>query len=68
MHPYVKKLMKTFFSFFVCKHNMSLALQKGWKKGVIARTPSPAIQNKIIEILCVSKLLKLEAELLKLER
>lgn len=24
IHPSVKRLMKTFFNFFVCKHNMGL--------------------------------------------
>jgi len=40
-------------------------ISKGWKKRVTAETPNPAFQDEIMEILCVSKLLKLEAKLLK---
>lgn len=32
IQPYVKRLMKTFFNFFVYKHNMSLVFQKAGKK------------------------------------
>lgn len=68
IHPYVKRLTKTFSNFFVCKHNMSLIFQRAGKKRVTAETPNPAFQDEIMEILCVSKLLKLEAVLIKQER
>lgn len=70
IHPYVKRLTETFFSFFVCKHNMSLVFQRAQKKKkrVTAETPNSAFQDEIMEILCVSKLLKLEAMLLKRDR
>lgn len=68
IHPHVKRLTKTFFNFFVCRNKMSLAFQRSGKKRVTPETPSPAFQDEIIEILCISKLLELEAELFKCNR
>lgn len=50
IHPYLKKMMKTFFNFFVFKHNMSLVFQAG--KKITAQPPNPAFQDEIMEILC----------------
>lgn len=54
--------MKTFFNFFVFKHNMSPVFQRaGKKKRVTAQPPNPAFQDEIMEILCFLELLNIEA-------
>lgn len=45
IHPYVKRLTKTFFNFFVCKHDMSLIFQRAGKKKSHSRNPKFSISG-----------------------
>lgn len=53
--------MKTFFNFFVFKHNMSPVFQRTGKKRATAQPPNPAFQGEIMEILCFLERLSIGA-------